>query len=122
MFADACFTGMSAQACKKREKRRETGEEREKRREKREEDRKSTRLNSSHGYISYAVFRLKKKKKKNCVNICKRTCNLTVKDAYATANYLQSASATSSTPSPSSPTGSKRLVGGDATQQLCLGP
>src|SRR5687768_17693255 len=24
-------------------------------------DRKSTRLNSSHGYISYAVFRLKKK-------------------------------------------------------------
>src|SRR2546422_5762003 len=28
------------------------------------EDRKSTRLNSSHGYISYAVFCLKKKKKK----------------------------------------------------------
>src|SRR5205809_6234294 len=26
-------------------------------------DRKSTRLNSSHGYISYAVFCLKKKKK-----------------------------------------------------------
>src|SRR2546422_5711684 len=26
------------------------------------EDRKSTRLNSSHGYISYAVFCLKKKK------------------------------------------------------------
>src|SRR2546422_4285607 len=39
-------------------------------------DRKSTRLNSSHGYISYAVFCLKKKnirkhvrKKKSC---CKR--------------------------------------------------
>src|SRR2546422_7938928 len=31
-------------------------------------DRKSTRLNSSHGYISYAVFCLKKKKKK------KKTC------------------------------------------------
>src|SRR2546422_8587741 len=30
----------------------------------RREDRKSTRLNSSHGYISYAVFCLKKKKKK----------------------------------------------------------
>src|SRR2546422_11261221 len=30
-----------------------------------ERDRKSTRLNSSHGYISYAVFCLKKKKKKN---------------------------------------------------------
>src|SRR2546422_6990416 len=31
-------------------------------REKATEDRKSTRLNSSHGYISYAVFCLKKKK------------------------------------------------------------
>src|SRR2546422_130821 len=28
-----------------------------------QEDRKSTRLNSSHGYISYSVFCLKKKKK-----------------------------------------------------------
>src|SRR2546422_5303853 len=33
-------------------------------------DRKSTRLNSSHGYISYAVFCLKKKKTK------KRPCRL----------------------------------------------
>src|SRR5216684_8190794 len=31
-------------------------------------DRKSTRLNSSHGYISYAVFCLKKKKKNNNIN------------------------------------------------------
>src|SRR2546422_7699061 len=31
-------------------------------------DRKSTRLNSSHGYISYAVFCLKKKKKKKSYN------------------------------------------------------
>src|SRR2546422_5610724 len=30
----------------------------------RPEDRKSTRLNSSHGYISYAVFCLKKKNNK----------------------------------------------------------
>src|SRR2546422_3256300 len=30
------------------------------------EDRKSTRLNSSHGYISYAVFCLKKKKEMTC--------------------------------------------------------
>src|SRR2546422_7966688 len=30
-----------------------------------DEDRKSTRLNSSHGYISYAVFCLKKKKKRH---------------------------------------------------------
>src|SRR2546422_4239697 len=32
-------------------------------------DRKSTRLNSSHGYISYAVFCLKKKKKQRARNI-----------------------------------------------------
>src|SRR5687768_18204275 len=32
------------------------------------EDRKSTRLNSSHGYISYAVFCLKKKKKKYVIS------------------------------------------------------
>src|SRR2546422_1433431 len=31
-------------------------------------DRKSTRLNSSHGYISYAVFCLKKKK--NTTEVC----------------------------------------------------
>src|SRR2546429_4056652 len=31
-------------------------------------DRKSTRLNSSHGYISYAVFCLKKKKKHPITN------------------------------------------------------
>src|SRR2546429_2742160 len=31
----------------------------------RDGDRKSTRLNSSHGYISYAVFCLKKKKKQS---------------------------------------------------------
>src|SRR2546422_1146152 len=31
--------------------------------ERSQRDRKSTRLNSSHGYISYAVFCLKKKKK-----------------------------------------------------------
>src|SRR2546429_6558135 len=34
------------------------------------EDRKSTRLNSSHGYISYAVFCLKKKKR--CF-LCRRS-------------------------------------------------
>src|SRR2546422_2307537 len=33
-----------------------------------ERDRKSTRLNSSHGYISYAVFCLKKKKQKKRSN------------------------------------------------------
>src|SRR3989475_4656967 len=33
-------------------------------------DRKSTRLNSSHSQISYAVFCLKKKKKKNKQMMC----------------------------------------------------
>src|SRR2546422_1145085 len=37
-----------------------------------EEDRKSTRLNSSHGYISYAVFCLKKKKKKTIITRSKQ--------------------------------------------------
>src|SRR2546422_1909611 len=36
-------------------------------------DRKSTRLNSSHGYISYAVFCLKKKKSKLCTEVRVRT-------------------------------------------------
>src|SRR5256884_2567118 len=34
-------------------------------------DRKSTRLNSSHGYISYAVFCLKKKNQRACVLLAK---------------------------------------------------
>src|SRR3989449_4997926 len=37
-------------------------------------DRKSTRLNSSHGYISYAVFCLKKKKNQH--NITRQTVSL----------------------------------------------
>src|SRR5437764_10017488 len=45
-------------------------------------DRKSTRLNSSHRCISYAVFCLKKKKKKektrdiNIVKKCMKTCKI----------------------------------------------
>src|SRR2546422_1611450 len=35
-------------------------------------DRKSTRLNSSHGYISYAVFCLKKKKKQKSSVLIRR--------------------------------------------------
>src|SRR2546429_7080252 len=38
-------------------------------------DRKSTRLNSSHGYISYAVFCLKKKKKSIS---CKSSYKITI--------------------------------------------
>src|SRR2546422_11755878 len=41
------------------------GLEVQRRQETDDRDRKSTRLNSSHGYISYAVFCLKKKKKKH---------------------------------------------------------
>src|SRR5687768_18034593 len=41
-------------------------------------DRKSTRLNSSHGYISYAVFCLKKKKKKTKKQNTDKTTNRTV--------------------------------------------
>src|SRR2546429_4852475 len=39
-------------------------------------DRKSTRLNSSHGYISYAVFCLKKKTK----DVCKHLYHLDTPD------------------------------------------
>src|SRR2546429_3627563 len=38
-------------------------------------DRKSTRLNSSHGYISYAVFCLKKKKKYKDVKVKCSLCS-----------------------------------------------
>src|SRR2546429_6150588 len=40
-------------------------------------DRKSTRLNSSHGYISYAVFCLKKKNKLNILTsyASQRSCS-----------------------------------------------
>src|SRR5687768_17842810 len=38
------------------------------------EDRKSTRLNSSHGYISYAVFCLKKKKSRHYNLLQHRIC------------------------------------------------
>src|SRR2546422_7672621 len=37
-------------------------------------DRKSTRLNSSHGYISYAVFCLKKKKCKRLAIVRRTLC------------------------------------------------
>src|SRR5688572_32654532 len=40
------------------------------------QDRKSTRLNSSHSQISYAVFCLKKKKKKKNYNLTNNTIKL----------------------------------------------
>src|SRR2546429_1181144 len=41
-------------------------------------DRKSTRLNSSHGYISYAVFCLKKKKKSTVINFQKQKITIDI--------------------------------------------
>src|SRR2546422_5971042 len=51
------------------------------------EDRKSTRLNSSHGYISYAVFCLKKKKtnRRPCVVGIRATTKLSVYSVHAAA-------------------------------------
>src|SRR2546429_5889876 len=48
-------------------------------------DRKSTRLNSSHGYISYAVFCLKKKKRQKLNHSDDRDCTHT----RLTAAYRQ---------------------------------
>src|SRR2546422_6693130 len=49
-------------------------------------DRKSTRLNSSHGYISYAVFCLKKKKKIETIN---RLDSTNVEDVRIMRQYKQ---------------------------------
>src|SRR5687768_18308843 len=46
-------------------------------------DRKSTRLNSSHGYISYAVFCLKKKKKEKMFSFIVYYLELIIHDSYA---------------------------------------
>src|SRR2546422_8442525 len=45
-------------------------------------DRKSTRLNSSHGYISYAVFCLKKKKNEHHVSHATRVEKDTTHQGY----------------------------------------
>src|SRR5687768_18039990 len=47
-------------------------------------DRKSTRLNSSHGYISYAVFCLKKKKKKKKNN---KKSTMTIREKLKITRY-----------------------------------
>src|SRR5205809_4014407 len=49
-------------------------------------DRKSTRLNSSHGYISYAVFCLKKKN--NCITHASHTCSPTISTLATYAHTL----------------------------------
>src|SRR2546429_6987843 len=52
-------------------------------------DRKSTRLNSSHGYISYAVFCLKKKKDKPKLSVYRHT-RVLVQLCRSTAIYTMS--------------------------------
>src|SRR5258708_8096900 len=49
-------------------------------------DRKSTRLNSSHQIISYAVFCLKKKKKNDTKHKDKYSCNTALRTKPATNN------------------------------------
>src|SRR6266536_1141255 len=51
-------------------------------------DRKSTRLNSSHEWISYAVFCWKKKKNKKLHNSAKNKLNY---NSYNNGNYIHSA-------------------------------
>src|SRR2546430_13395809 len=53
-------------------------------------DRKSTRLNSSHSQISYAVFCLKKKKQKKCLLIHKCQLNCLHPDTSPTDHTAQS--------------------------------
>src|SRR2546422_4382500 len=50
------------------------------------EDRKSTRLNSSHGYISYAVFCLKKKKKKSTKRVGRKNNKAVIAREYPIEN------------------------------------
>src|SRR2546429_4356748 len=52
------------------------------------QDRKSTRLNSSHGYISYAVFCLKKKKKINIICLMPRVLWAACRELYAHLNSI----------------------------------
>src|SRR3712207_8937939 len=54
-------------------------------------DRKSTRLNSSHANISYAVFCLKKKKRNTSNDICKsHTTTITPSNQTLTLHYIYS--------------------------------
>src|SRR5687768_17791403 len=62
------ISGRASDASRRRRRCRPSDPHRDDRPRSESEDRKSTRLNSSHGYISYAVFCLKKKKKFKTMN------------------------------------------------------
>src|SRR2546429_2739035 len=64
------------------------------------EDRKSTRLNSSHGYISYAVFCLKKKKHRHNIALAS---NITISQALRLTRLAKDLLAPSRLSSPSCP-------------------
>src|SRR2546422_1356339 len=51
-------------------------------------DRKSTRLNSSHGYISYAVFCLKKKKNTDEKQKCAQSKNALINAQYQPSTHV----------------------------------
>src|SRR2546422_4400007 len=51
-------------------------------------DRKSTRLNSSHGYISYAVFCLKKKKESESLDAASRPSKRFIYSSQHTTNPI----------------------------------
>src|SRR5256884_781704 len=55
----------------------------------RHQDRKSTRLNSSHGYISYAVFCLKKKKKIKIDHVVLQSDNHDLEDGVKASHQTQ---------------------------------
>src|SRR6266550_8402132 len=63
------ISGVRSQSHPRRVLPRRRVQQRARHRERRARDRKSTRLNSSHGYISYAVFCLKKKKNKHFTHL-----------------------------------------------------
>src|SRR2546429_7132198 len=58
-------------------------------------DRKSTRLNSSHGYISYAVFCLKKKKEQHFDMLSQPTSAVVVPCSFRSLRDIYTISCTS---------------------------
>src|SRR2546422_6318369 len=67
------FRSVSWRLCAESRGNRDEAEHRARHRAALEGDRKSTRLNSSHGYISYAVFCLKKKKTSEVLEVVKNS-------------------------------------------------
>src|SRR5438552_5209697 len=84
LFRSHCFRRLQAKATHGEGK--TTG----RKRERCERDRKSTRLNSSHQIISYAVFCLKKKKKTNNTSSTKTETHMTTYTSATQRYYVSS--------------------------------